>query len=474
MKNTVSSLTIGAVGTVFLSALLLAPPSVHAQYKFTPRPAPIAQNSGNRTTSARPSAPSEPTRSTSHASSEHSNAARQREEASEPSPSTHSRSTPVPSERPHSSIEPAAPLPKANTGYAPTTTRPTFSPSRENTQTVPESHRAVSIPSRNAMTTHTPIAHPLESRRSDGSRIVSTSRNRGYAERPISGRPGLVTRTYVAGGRSYARVFHTYSFHGVAYATYVPALYFHPWFYGWVYNPWPAPVTFAWGWYAAPWYGYYGAYFTPAPVYPTPALWVTDFLLAENLKLAYENQQQAGAPSPDGPTAALSPEVKALIADEVKQQIAAESDAAQHSAASVNEGTPPALDPTQRVFVVSMSLSVPVQNGQTCQLTPGDVILRSSDAISDTGKVGVSILSSKAGDCTIDSRTELDLATLQEMHNDFRQQIDSGLAVLAANQGKGGLPTGPAPAPRLAPDGQAQPDLDAADAVASLQKQATM
>lgn len=60
------------------------------------------------------------------------------------------------------------------------------------------------------------------------------------------------------------------------------------------------------------------------------------------------------------------------------------------------------------------------------------------------------------------------------MHNDFRQQIDSGLAVLAANEGKGGLPAGPAPAPKLASDGQAQPDLDAADALASLQQQATL
>lgn len=405
MNKTMNSVTVGAMGTVFLSALLLAPPTVHAQYKFTPRPAPIAQNSGNRNTYTRLAPPSEPPRSNNHASSERSNTTRERVETAEPAPHEQARNTPAPSERSRPSVEPAAPLPRANTGAAPANTRPTFSPSRDNTHPVPESHRAVSIPSRNAIGTHTPIAHPLESRRPDGSRIVATSRNRGYVERPVSGRPGLVTRTYVAGGRSYARVFHTYSFHGVIYASYVPALYFQPVFYSWAFNPRPAPITFSWGWYAAPWYGFYGAYFTPAPVYPTPALWVTDFLLAENLKLAYENQQQAGAPPPDGPAAALSPEVKALIADEVKQQIAIESDAAQNPAASVSDGAPPALDPTQRVFVVSMNLSVPLHNGQTCQLTPGDVILRSSEAIRDAGNVAVSVLSSKAGDCTIDSRT---------------------------------------------------------------------
>jgi hypothetical protein len=245
-------------------------------------------------------------------------------------------------------------------------------------------------------------------------------------------------------------------------------------FYSWAFNPWPVPITFSWGWDGAPWFGYYGVYFTPAPAYPTPALWLTDFLLAENLKLAYENQQQAGAQAPDGTTAALSPEVKALIANEVRQQIAAESNDAQGAASNISDGAPPALDPNLRVFVVSTNLSVTTQGGQTCQLRPGDVILRSPGPISDAGNVGVSILSSKAGDCAIDSQTQIDLATLQEMHNDFRQQIDSGLAVLAANQGKGGLPAGPAPAPRLTPDGQAQPDLDAADAVAQLQQQTTL
>ena len=474
MTKTVNSLTVGTTGTMLLSALLLAPPFVHAQYKFAPRPAQTAQNSGNRAAYAKPAAPSEPTRTTNRAPSEHSNPVRETVERNEPAPREHSRSTPTPTEHSHNSVEPAAPLPKANSGYAPANARPTFSSNRESTQSAPESRRAPNMPTRTALSNHAPIGHAVESRRPDGSRTVATNRNRGFVERPVSGSPGLVARTYVTGGRSYARVFHTYSFHGVVYETYVPALYFQPVFYSWVYNPWPVPITFSWGWYAAPWYGYYGAYFTPTPVYPTPALWVTDFLLAENLKLAYENQLQAGAPSPDGPAAPLSPEVKALVADEVKQQIAAESDAAQHPAASVNDGAPPALEPTQRVFVVSMNLSVPVQDGQTCELTPGDVILRSSTAISDSGKVGISVLSSKAGDCTIDSQTEIDLATLQEMHNDFRQQIDSGLAVLAANQGKGGLPAGPAPAPRLSPDGQAQPDLDAADALARLQQQATL
>jgi hypothetical protein len=289
-----------------------------------------------------------------------------------------------------------------------------------------------------------------------------------------------VTRTYVVGGRSYARVYRAYTFNGIVYHRFVPAIYFGPAFYGWAYNPWLAPVVFSWGFETAPWYGFYGAYFVPAPVYAAPALWLTDFLLAENIKAAYEAQQAAAAPPPaPGSQAAISPEIKELIADEVQKQLAEErSEAATASSSEpdadpVAESTPAALDPNQRVFVVSMNLKVPALSGGTCALTPGDILLRSTDSPNEEGNLSVNVLTSKPGDCAANSTAAIDLATLEEMHNDFRQQIDSGLAVLAQNQGKGGLPNGPAPAPRLAPGGQAAPDLDAASALLSQQQAAT-
>jgi hypothetical protein len=108
-------------------------------------------------------------------------------------------------------------------------------------------------------------------------------------------------------------VYREHSYHGFVYHRFVPTLYYGPVFYQWVYNPWPAPIYFTWGWNADPWYGYYGAYFTPAPIYTSPALWLTDYLLAENLKLAYENQQENGEPAPApsvGRTVALSPDAR--------------------------------------------------------------------------------------------------------------------------------------------------------------------
>jgi hypothetical protein len=172
-------------------------------------------------------------------------------------------------------------------------------------------------------------------------------------------------------------------------------------------------VAYGWGWGNAPWF--YGGYFAPAPFYSSAALWLTDFVLAENLKLAYDNQMAAsgqGQPEPQAPlaqenSAALTPEVKQLIADEVQQQLAAEQAAAAQpasleptAAVAVPDAPPPALDPRIKVFVVSTGLNLSAgSDGQTCALTPGDVIERTGRNVSADGQVPVGVLDSKEGDC---------------------------------------------------------------------------
>jgi hypothetical protein len=283
-------------------------------------------------------------------------------------------------------------------------------------------------------------------------------------------------------------VYHTYGWRGVTYYRYIPPVYYHPVFYGWVFNPWVTPISFRWGWYRDPWYGYWGGYFAPAPVYPTAALWLTDYLLAENLRLAYESrqaalQQEQDAPAPEYPqngAATLTPEIKAAIAEEVRQQIEAERAAAGQSdpsggypgnsggypgaAPTSGDVPPPSLDPKQRIFVVSANLDVSITGGEGCALTPGDIILRTGDQMTGDGRIGVSVLSSKPGDCPVNAAADIEVAALQEMHNQFREQIDSGLKTLAENQGKGGLPSGPPPNPRTVAEGQAT-----ADAASSVQ-----
>jgi hypothetical protein len=305
-----------------------------------------------------------------------------------------------------------------------------------------------------------------------GARVVNYGPNRGFVERPL--RQGYISRTYVAGGRSYARVYREYRYHDVVYYHYVPAYYYGPEFYAWAVTPWSTPMPYAWFGLAtpAPWFGFYAGYFAPYRTYASADLWLTDYLVAENLRLAYENQQadngNQGPPPPANVqpnSATLSPEMKALIADEVRQQLAAEKAAAAQPESSSPqqpapgaEQLPPAL--TQKFFVVSSNLDITTAAGRACSLTPGDIIQRKGTEVMADGGVVVEVVSSKPGDCDADSGATVQLVDLQEMHNRFREQLDSGLKTLAENQAKG-LPSGPAAGVRGVAEGTADPVSDA-------------
>ena len=130
----------------------------------------------------------------------------------------------------------------------------------------------------------------------NGARVVTVGKRGGYVQRPYFERGGrtYVQRTYVVNNVSYTGVYRSYGYGGYCcYYGYYPPYYYHPAYYGWAYNPWPAPVAYGWGWGGAPWYGYYGAYYEPYPVYPSAAFWLTDFVIAASLQAAYEAQANA-------------------------------------------------------------------------------------------------------------------------------------------------------------------------------------
>jgi hypothetical protein len=320
--------------------------------------------------------------------------------------------------------------------------------------------------------------------------VVNYGRHGGYVQHGYyrGGHP-YYRRTYVYGGRRYAYAYRGYYYHGYAYYHYAPAYYYGPAYYGWAYNPWPAPVYYTWGWGGAPWYGYYGPYWAPAPVYPYASLWLADFLIAEHLRLAYEaaaaadanaaNTDPAFAPfliytgakadgvtsfggglefNADAAAAAMSPEVKKLISDEIKLQIEEEKNAATTTADAGTEAVPAALDPKHTVFVVSAPLDVTV-NDESCSLSAGDIVQRTENEADADKTVAVKILSSKTNDCSAGSVARVQVEDLQDMHNDFRQKMDTGLEQLA--KGGNGLPKVPDTGRRANPDGQAQPDLNA-------------
>lgn len=351
--------------------------------------------------------------------------------------------------------------------------------------------------------------------RPDRTVLVSTGRNRGYVQRTVVVRNRTyVQRTYVVNNVTYVRVYRTYYYGGGTYYRYEPVYRYHPVFYGWAYEPWPGPVRYRWGWYNDPWYGYYGPYFAPYPVYPSASLWLTDFLLSETLRLAYQAHEEAAAneaaeqeryessagPSPAGGSAyatQLTPEVKQAIAEEVRQQLDAERAAAanappggqptavatappgaepvagantQQLAASPSE-VPPALNPAHRVFVVSNNFDVD-DGGQGCSLSPGDVITRLTDTPDENQNVKASVLSSQKADCAAGSTVAVSVEDLQEMHNHFHEQIDSGLKQLAENQGQGGLPAAPDTRTSFTEVPAPQPDQNVVADLQSEQQQA--
>jgi hypothetical protein len=325
----------------------------------------------------------------------------------------------------------------------------------------------------------------------NGHRLVAMGPHRGYMERPYYrdryGR-AYVQRTYWVHGHPYAYAYRDYLYNGVHYYHYVPGYYYHPVFYGWAYNPWAAPVYYNWGWGSAPWF--YSGYFVPAPYYPSASLWLTDFLLAENLKQAYEAKGEAGSSYgpdeqpqiPEGESAAatqLSPLVKQMVEAEVKRQLTAEQAAAQSPQANPqaaplgNQAVPDALDPKQRLFVVSSNLGVGTTEGQECELTPGDVITRIDDTPGDDNKVRVSVMSGKQNDCGVGSMPWVEVNDLQEMHNNFREQLDSGLKTLAQNSGTNGLPKAPDTQTLAGEVAPPAPDKNVDTQLADQQKEAT-
>lgn len=344
-------------------------------------------------------------------------------------------------------------------------------------------------------------------RERNGVRIVTRAGGRGYVQRAYVTRGGrsYYSRTYYDHGAYRVGIYRGYYYGGYHYYGYYPGYRYHPAFYGWAVRPWGAPVYWGlgiggWGWGGAPWFGFYGGYFAPYPVYPSAALWLTDYVIAANLQAAYaarsaanadavagDDQGQtnygdgAGQAANSGPVT-LTPEVKQAIAEEVKAQLAAEqqqssggqsgsSDGQAQAPEPANGEVPPALDPARRTFVVSSDITV-VSDGQECELTAGDVITRLTDTPDADQKVTASVSASKKKDCGAGKQVAVSVEDLQDMHNHFQEQLDEGMKALAEKQGTGGLPKAPdtgttaSDVPPPPPDTTAAKDLTDQEAAA--------
>ena len=132
----------------------------------------------------------------------------------------------------------------------------------------------------------------------------------GVVEHPM--KSGYSSRTYVQGGRVlYARVYrqHTYQRFGQAFAyqSLVPAIGFSTAYYAWAARPWSTPVNYHWQWDREPWHRAYGNDFTPYSNYNSLDEWLTDYVVSQNLRNAYDSWQAENAPATQQPAKQFPP-----------------------------------------------------------------------------------------------------------------------------------------------------------------------
>ena len=287
--------------------------------------------------------------------------------------------------------------------------------------------------------------------RADHSRVFVEHGGHGYVQRPYMYHGHeYAGRSYYYGGHYYNRYYGRYYYRGIYVNPYYPSYYYRPAFYGWVYNPWAAPIAFGWGWGGSPWFGFYGGYFTPYPVYASPALWLTDYMVAASLQEAYQARVESQAPAePLSNAAPLTPETKALIAEEVRRQIALENTEAQNGQTAEPDAASSSIqrmlsDGTQHVFVAGQDLDVIDASGRECAISQGDALQLNGHAAPDATEVDLVVLASKGGkECARGNTVSVGLTELQDMQNHMRETIDLGMAELQKKQGQGGLPAIP-------------------------------
>ncbi|MGA8266934.1 MAG: hypothetical protein WB787_04175, partial [Candidatus Acidiferrales bacterium] len=161
----------------------------------------------------------------------------------------------------------------------------------------------------------------------------------------------------------------------------------------------------------------------------------------------FPQSDRSSAPGGNQNAVLVTSEVKAAVVDEVKLQLVAERADTPNPRLPENTNDnqiPGALDPKQRLFIVSSFLNEQTTDGQVCSLVPGDILTRVVDTPDTNMRVTAMVTSSQRNDCATGLMLAVSVEDLQEMRNDFVQKVDDGLKHLADNQGKNGMPASPA------------------------------
>jgi hypothetical protein len=289
----------------------------------------------------------------------------------------------------------------------------------------------------------------------DGTRVATRGKI-GFFESPL--RFGYVKRTYVdSSGPLYARVYRSYFYRGTKLYSYVPRYVYSRYFYLWAINPWPAPVSYNWGWGSNdPWFVYYQPYLVLEPTYSSADLWITDYILASNLREAYDSEPGAAPIADSGqPTDRITGAEKQSIAEAVHEVLQREQRGDPTPPKVGAEQLPEPLMPENNFFVVYKSLEV-ADGERTCTLIADDTLTRIDGLVDANNTVRVRI--ERSVRCPREATPRVGIPQLQEMLNEFRAKQETALEFLASNQGRRGIPAAPDATGVPFEDGQSTPD----------------
>jgi|GEM_PF-4176198 len=333
----------------------------------------------------------------------------------------------------------------------------------------------------------------------DGTRIHTDShRGGGYIQKSISinGRSGY-QRTYV-NNVTHTTIVRNYYHDSYGYAMYAPSYHFGVGFMtGYMLGAWASPVYYpyygmggyGWGWNPNAWLfspcysmycNPYANYFLPAPYYPDPMLWTTDFLLSEYLALHAQSVAQQAQASNDAKLVEQQRQIDQLKAeiqdlqtnpnpqvqnqrvvqqdlergsslplnqakDQIKSQIQAEAQAHKDGQ---SVGMDKVLADTSYHFLVHEDIDVSYTDktgdSKDCTMDEGDLI-RLLDPVAP-GAVDAQLLVIFAKHTSEDSCPAnvvvgpVPVETLTEMKNEFAAHADAGIKAAADHQGKGAMP----------------------------------
>ena len=291
-----------------------------------------------------------------------------------------------------------------------------------------------------------------------GGRTIVAHGQGGFVQRPFESHGHTYEqRSYVRGGVTYSRIYRPVHYGGHDYHFYAREHYYRPGFYRWAGNPYAHPYPYRWGWEARPWYGYYGAYYTPYPTYAAPSFWLTDYMVAAALESGYPGPNGAlasfqpaaflyfsaslGAPlsaAPgdaalsDAPAAPMSEEARQALADEVKRQLDQAKDEQGNAQDPAGAPTVPAIftDHGPRTFLVSEDVAAVVSATQEISLAHGDVITLTKTPVPESDYSEVKVLAASKASCPAGTLLQVKTEDLIEMQNQMQATLDQGMAKL--------------------------------------------